>query len=369
VARVADVVVLLLLSYTETTRARAGDATAPWLRWPTARGSNACLDAGAFADKVERSLGRSPTVAANDARVTVAARIERVAGPSPGTATRWWGEIQVRGGDGAVRGTRSIDREDASCQPLADALALATALVLSADGAVPPPPVAASTTTLEAGPSSPSTPEPASKPAAVSPALLTARPRAAPVESARVETVPRARVPRSWKLGVEGGIAFGVGLLPEPSLGARASVFLQLQRGTKIFAAASAWSQQTSSIGAGRGAALSLAWVGLGACPLNGDWRAFAWRACARGDVGRLRVLGFGFTLSTSQDRVTGDAAAGVGVERRLVGPLYAGAATELIVPLIRDRIAYSGASGEVVPIFRPAPVAGIGELHLACVF
>lgn len=377
--RVVGTAALLVMSTAGVVRARDA-SVADWLQWTASPGADACLGAELFASRVERSLGRSAAVAASDAHVTVAARIERLALSAPRTTPRWWGEIRVRGNDGVWHGSRSLSRDGASCQPLADALALATALVLStdaADGPTPPRLSPGAAAPSEPGPAPDPTSEPTSQPMSapaaerppVRPVAEPPRPEATPVEYARAQEEPRAAASRSWQVGADGGIAFGIGVLPEPSLGATASVFVQLGGGTKIFAGARAWSQQTSAVGAGQGATLSLASLGLGGCPLNGGRHAWTWRTCARGDVGRLRALGFGFTRSTSQERLTADAAAAVELRRRLVGPLFAEASVELVVPLIRDRIAYSGSSGEVVTIFRPGPVAGAGALRLGCVF
>jgi len=344
-----------------------------WLQWSSVPGPDVCLIPEVFASKVERSLGRSPADAAHDATVSVTVRIERVGGASPEPQPRWRGEIQVHGRDGGAHGSRSLSRVGPSCEPLVDALALATALVLSSDATVHAPGRApgAGKTGAEwtAGPNSEATSAPATAPPPLRYAPQPSWSTAGPVENARVEAPLRSTPPSAWQMGADGGLALGMGLLPEPSPGVEASVFLVLAGGTKIFAAGSAWYPQVSSVGAGHGATLSLASLGLGLCPFYGGPRAWTWRTCARGDVGRLQARGFGFTVSSAQDRLTVDVAATLEIQRQLVGPLYAGVATELVVPLIRDRIAYSGSSGEVVPVFRRSPVAGAGSFRLGCVF
>lgn len=373
-ARIAGVAVVLLLCATGAARA-GGAASAGWLQWTSPPGTDACLGPDLFASKVERSLGHSATDAASDAHMRVAVRIEQVAGVAPGAPPRWWGEIRVQSRDGAVHGSRSFSREGASCEPLADALALATALVLSGDASEtlplrPPDGAGAGETGGPPGlTTSHSVAPPASDGPTVPPIRDDTRPPATPVESAHLEAESRTGAPRSWQVGVDAALAFGIGILPEPSLGLRASLFLQLGGGTKIFVAGSAWSKQTSVTGADQGATLTLATLGLGVCPWQTGWGAWALRTCARGDVGRLEARGFGFTRSLGQDRLTADAAVAGEVQRRIVGPLYAGVAAELVVPLIRDRIAYSGSSGEVGTIFRPAPLAGVGTFRLGCVF
>ena len=374
-ARVAVVVAALLSASVEVAWAH-DPGVAAWLQWSATPGPNQCLDADAFSEKVERSLGRSPTVAAKDAHVTVAVRIER--SPAAEPAPRWWGEIRVRGDDGLVRGSRQLDRAGPSCQALVDALALVTSLVLSDDGAVwspgpdvevPEPGVARPEPSAGPPVAERSSPAPAAEtPPGPTPRDGTTASVPSP-PSLRAEAVPRPSQAHRWKLGAGAGLAFGLGLLPAPALGATASVFVGSAAGRRVFVAAGAWSQQSPTVGAGQGVALDLAWLGAGVCPVGRDGRAWTWRACAQGEVGRLRAVGFGFILSTSEERLTVDVAAGAEVERRLLGPLRAGLSVDLVVPLIRDRIAYAASSGQTTAIFRREPVAAVGGLRLSCEF
>lgn len=339
-----------------------------WLEWATALVPDSCVDARGFADQVARSLGRPPLAAARDAHLTIVARIDRAS--PPGQPPRWSGEIRVRDDQGHWVGSRTIDREGLSCRPLGDALALATALVLAKEDAVPvavPPPDAAGAPTQDAP--------------AVPRALETPRPEVqeskkvsttvspSPELSASVEAAPPPAKARAWAVGVEGGLATAVGLLPDAALGGTVSVFFRFANGMKLFATGAGWSRQVVSTGAQQGATLELASLGAGFCPFGGAWRGFSGQACARVDVGRLRTTGFGFTVSYAPpDRPTVDAGAGLEVRRPLLGPVYASLSTGLVVPFIRDRISYDD-QGVVQPIFRPSPLAGTAELRLGASF
>src|SRR3569623_3417535 len=116
--RVAGAVVLLGALGIARTASSAPDG---WLAWSSA--SDGCGDAGAFAARVARALGRSPAMAASAAHVNVTARIAMAAGPG---APRRVGEVRRRGDDQRVLGSRVIDRRDGSCQPLVEAMAVVT---------------------------------------------------------------------------------------------------------------------------------------------------------------------------------------------------------------------------------------------------
>jgi len=333
-----------------------------WLEWATTDASGSCIDARGFANQVARALGRSPLAAARDARMTIVARVER-SSPTE-QPPRWSGEIRVRDDQGRWVGSRTIARAGLSCRPLGDALALATALVLAGET------VAQDTPLPEAGPSEPATTTaPTVSPPPESPRMEGPPANRPPELGARAQAAPPVTSPRTWSVGIEGGLATAVGLLPEPSLGGTVAVFLHFGAGWKVFATGGTWSRQVVSTGAEQGVTLNLASLGAGICPLDLPWHGFNGRICARVDGGRLRATGFGFAQSTVQDSFTADAAGAFEVRRPLVGPVYASFSLALVVPFIRDRISYEDRLRAVHPIFRPSPVGGTGELRLGASF
>lgn len=321
-------------------RADAASSPAGWLTWSSS--SALCGNAGEFAAGVERALGRPPALVAGDAHVNVSARIEAAAGAG---APRWVGQVQLRSADQRELGSRTIDRRDVTCQPLVEALAVVTALVLSDDGMVSAPPAASG----DRG----------------SPAAL------APPPSARAEvlaTLAPAPTPR-LRLGVEGVAKMGLGFLPRAAFGAEVALRLRGRDGVTGVLSFTGWRRQTVRDELGRGAVYQRLEVGLGLCPLavaRGRWDA---AACLGGAVGRLRVVGVGLATTSSEDRMVLDAGLGVALTRHLTGPLDLGLTAGLTVPLIRDRISYETSDGAAVAIFRESPVALIVGLRVTCHF
>lgn len=364
-------------------RAAGAGAAGPqaWLEWSSS--SSGCGDAAAFAERVEHALGRSPARAAAEAKVSVTVNV--TAHPAAATAdARWVGEVRLRGDDQRSLGARTIDRRDASCQPLIEAMALVTALALADDGIVSPRPAdPAEQGGLVGAPPLPApAPEPAAPPVTVSPAPPTGASEPAPPES--LPAAPRAepaaalsaspsRAPssRRWRSGVEGGAKLGVGLLPRVAFGAELSGYLRTASGWRMFLAFTGWQRQTSLDGAGRGASFQRLEVGLGLCPLTATGGRWDVAACLQGDLGRLTVAGVGFLPSSSstQDRLVLDAGVGAALSRRLSGPLAVGLNVAVTAPLIRDQIGYGTTDGGEISIFREAPVAFIGSLRLSVVF
>ena len=103
----------------------------------------------------------------------------------------------------------------------------------------------------------------------------------------------------------------------------------------------------------------------LAACPLHVARWGFDLAPCAGVQIGALRAGGFGFDLSRQQEQLVLDATLGADLRRRLVGPLFAAAYVEMIVPLVRDRFFYLTAGGVKNEVFRMSPVAGSANLAL----
>ena len=327
--------------------AGAGEGIAPtptrsWLQWSSSDPAGACADSSEFAQQVEKRLGRSPAIAAAELELSIDARIERLPGPPP----HWTGELRVHGRDGAPEGVRSIDRAGEACEPLTATLALMAALVLQPSGErspAPPAPVG-------------------------NPAPPPQRQVDAPAPEETVVAGEPGGSSRRWMISVAVGPAVAFGLLPDPSLAAEAAVAVR-RGGGMLVVSASLSSKESTFINATQGATLS-----RGAVEIAGCWSAPAWSSrtlalCGGAEVGRLRAVGFGFDLSTAQEHWSVDLAAGAELHQRIVGPLFAAIAAELLVPLQRDRIAYTDPSGRPEEIFTTAPVAGSGRLLIGVTF
>ena len=335
--------------------AHAGFAADGWLDWSSP--SALCGDASAFSARVERALGRSPALAAAGAHVNVSARVvlAAVAG-SP----HWVGQVHLLRGDGRALGSRTIDRGDASCQPMVEALAVVTALALADDGIVAAPAPAqldagAATSPVPQAPAPPEAPPPRNMPPPVAPVAALSR-------------SPAPVAPR-WRSGVTGGLKVGFGLLPRPALGAEVSAYLRTANGWKVFLAIDGWQRQSSLDELGRGASLQRLEVNLGLCPLtfiHGSWDG---AACLTGDLGRLSITGDGLPTASTRDRLVLDAGGGAELRRHLFGPVTAGLTAAVTAPLIRDRVSYGTTDGGVVQVFRESPAVVTGSLRLAVAF
>ena len=172
-----------------------------------------------------------------------------------------------------------------------------------------------------------------------------------------------------WTISLALGPALALGLLPDPSLAAEAAVAVRRGGGGILFVSAGLSAKQTAFINATEGATLSRGAVEIGGC-----WPAFGRGArtlalCGGAELGRLRAVGFGFDRSTAQEHWSVDLAAKAELHQRLVGPLFAALGAELLIPLQRDRIAYTDPSGRVAQIFTTAPVAGSGRLLVGVTF
>ena len=325
-------------------------STGDWLEWNRGGDAEACPEAEAFAAKVEKHLGRSPALAAAEARRRLAARIEREAS----NPSQWSAAVDVLDLSGTIVGSRTIAKSSDSCGPVADALALVAALVLSQQALA------------ESAPSPIHPPPPG-------PALDTATIVISPVFTSEVTPVAPASVapsrPRRWTLAVDGGLVVGLGILPGLNLGGEARLLVAPPAWPALYASFALWSERTKTIAAGRGAALDLWTVGLGVCPLRALSPSWALALCAGGDVGRLRARGFGFSTAASDEQWLVELSAGGLIQRRLVRGLSAAIGLEIVIPWLSGKVAYSRSAGESVELWQRWPVAGVGSVRLVYAF
>jgi hypothetical protein len=306
------------------------DGVEPWLRVVRSEGAEACASAALLGQKIAQRLGRSPEAASRRLSITIVARIQR-RNESP---VGWSGQIDVVGADGSTTGRRALELGGESCQPVIDTLAFATALILDSSAptdAIAPPPA----------------------------------PRL-PAQIADVSDEPSPPVPPPhWKVAVEGGAAVGVGLLPAPAPAGEVSIFVMAPKAPALYASIGVWTEERASVAMDRGATLSMALAGLGICPAVTNMVSATVVSCVGGDLGRLRARGFGLDSQATQDRWVADLTAGAHLRRPIWGGFYAALGVRLLVPLIRDQIAYRDTAGQTQDIFRMRPVAVVGQLRL----
>ena len=313
--------------------------TFDWLEWVRAGGAETCPDAMGFASKVKTHLGRSPAQAAHESGRRLVARIDReMAEPS-----RWSAIVEVFDSTGAVIGRRVIAKSSSSCEPVADALALVSALVLS------------DLSLAEPAASSANPAPPADRPA----------PNPAPAPT----TTVTATTPRSLAFAVDGGVAVSAGILPGLDLGGEVRLLVAPTAWPALYTTFALWQEAKKSIAPGRGTTLDLWNVGFGACPVYSRSPWWALGLCAGGDLGRLRAAGFGFSSTASDAQWTFAVTAGGQLQRKLGAGLSAALSVEIAALLLRGRVAYAGSAGESVEVWRASPMAGVGSLRFGYSF
>ena len=325
----------------------AENAPGDWLEWIRVEGSEVCPDAAAFAAKIEKQLGRSPALAAGESRRKLVARIGREANDP----SRWSAAVDVFDSVGSVVGRRTIVKVSASCEPVADALALVSALILSDLSLAEPELPLVHAAPLPAEPSS------ASEAAAIAPVSTPALPSDAPGK------------PRGWAFAVDGGLSAAAGLLPGLHLGGEVHLLWAPTAWPALYATFALWQQTEKSDATGRGANLDLWTAELGVCPSYAHALSWVLGLCVGGDLGRLHATGFGFSTTASAAQWIFGLSAGGQLQRKLAAGFSAALGLELLVPLARGRVAYAGTAGESLEVWRASPVAGTGSLRLGYAF
>jgi hypothetical protein len=315
--------------------------TGDWLSW-TAPSTAGCGDRDAFVAEVGRRLGRPPAAAADALGLSIAARVEQVAEPTP----RWIGELRVRTQDGAPEGVRTIERADETCAPITATLALMTALVLQASAPAPSP-----------APTPISPPPPPSR-APVVERAETAAPGGEP-------PAPRG----SWVIALRAGPGAGVGLQPGVVLLGEASAIVRPTGRVGLYATFVLASPSSAFLGPDDGATLSRTGLDLGVCAPDLVRSSRALELCAGAEVGRLRAFGFGFPSSTEQNLWSFAATASAHLRQTIDGPLFVAAGARLVIPFERDRIIFNGPAGVPLEIYQASAVGGSGELLIGVIF
>jgi len=332
------------LGHAEDARPAPRTSSLSWIRLPSA---DACVSTQDLARDVEARLGRAVFVSPSRADVSVEGRIER-------SATGFVATITLRDASGALKGTRELRRDGASCDGMREPLALVVSVMIDPDAALRPPP-APSASSAPAPPSASAAPPPPT--AAPPPTASAPRPPPPPPEPAK----PRA----PFRFDAGASVAGGAGLLPGISLGLGVDGILEPPDFIGLRAFGSVWLDDSVAVppGAGR-ATFSLLLAGAGLCPIALRNERVAFYACASGEFGRLTSRGAGFDLA-SPDGQSWLFAASVDarVSVRVGGPFVLRAGLSGLAPLVGDRFVARLSSGAETEIFRVSPVAGTGDV------
>jgi len=304
--------------------------------WVRTDGAESCPGRTALATDVTRRLGydafREPY---GQSLEGVVSRTER----------GWTVHLYNRGSDGTTLGQRTLESEEAECEALTDAVALAMALVVDPEAALRAPTPDAATAPDALPPTE--APEPVSEPAVD-----------APTAPAAEEPPARAAV----RLGV--GAAGSYDMIPGLGAAARLSVDGPILPELRWFGAVSFWPEQvathnTASFGIG------LTAFSLGLCAGAG-FDGFRFDGCATLDVGAVHVVVHSPTPLAPGQRLHVGATALLRLEARIVDPLWVGFFGGIAVPFVRYQYRVQG-HREVV--FEPSAVSPVLGIDLAVRF
>ena len=330
--------VALLVAVVPRSTAFAHEApAAEWLTWERGPGAESCPDARAFQEMIEERL-QSDAPAPATSPMRVVARIER----SQDAGSSWHAEIHLLNPANTLLGSRVISRDEGSCAPTAKALALVAALLLSNPPSSEPGP--------EPPPARPSRPPP---PAPVLPA--------APPE-------PPFRAP-AWTLGAQLEALGSLGLLPGLRPGGQLRLSVQPADWPELHATFARWLETEMPIGDTMSVRLNLWRTSLGASPWSWHGGPVEVGMALGPGVGRMHAEGFGYPGARSSNRWLFDFEAGGWIRGQLVGGLFAVASANIVVPLVRAHVTYTGPEGATAEAFRATAVGGLGCLGLVYLF
>lgn len=319
---------------TDVARADEGGGPA-WLDYSRGDGADGCPGPAEFAAMLEARLTAPAASMLTDAGRRLSAHLER-GKRGDGMPPTWLGEVRMAEANGELVGVRTITKRGETCAPVADALALVAALTMSNAPTVPA--------------AEDDAPETAPAPAAAPPPVLVGR-------------------PPTWHATVELGGAAGWGMLPGLAWGGHARTSFEPPAWPRWFVEGSYWPATRTTTAAAEGARVSFARAGFGLCPLAGETSRLRAGLCLGGGVGRTRAEAFGFASSTGQTLWAVDVAANAQVALRLSTRLHVGLGVDGLLPLSRNRLAYTASDGSTPRLWSAWPVLVSTHLCLGYTF
>jgi hypothetical protein len=235
--------------------------------WDVPPGTTGCIGLDELELAVETQVGRS-LFSRPPSDVTVVVKIEQL------KPSRWRALVSVRNAQGRVWGNREITSDPGNCRKLDPPLVLVLALMADSELLEEPP----------------SDPKPAAKPAPPLSPPKTDEPSEAtdaPDNEANPSPIVEPPSPsRRYNLDLEGSGVMGIGVLPSASLGAELGGELSSPSFIGLRGHAVAYVPQTSALASGGSIHFTVAYAGLGICPLRQDANPVVVEACVGADVG-----------------------------------------------------------------------------------
>lgn len=327
-------------TWAAVTRAADAPLEPSTLRWVRAPGAESCPEEADMVRAVDRRLGRSAFVPAEQAQLA----LETVIEPAPAGGFR--ARITLVRGDATV-GQRELESAEPDCAALAEKVALALALTIDPDAP------------LEAPEQSSSEPEPPPPPPPVVPPP---RPVAAP--SAPPPPAPPPPKADPLEIEAEAAAVIATGIVPPLAPGAalRGRLFLPewFPLGAELEGAY--FPKRSLESAPGKGAHFALAYAGLSLCTRPQRSSSIAFSACAGAEMGWLNAEGYGFDFKETFHSPVFLAGARGRVWFRPVPRIAVVTGPDVYVPFVRDYF-LTRTPERTTELFRMSPVGFAFEL------
>jgi hypothetical protein len=264
-AAVAFAVAIATLYAAQATAAEGDKGKTSSLSWLRMPGADSCIATQPLARAVEERLGRETFVSAAQADLSVEGRIEKK--PKGG----WRAVITMRDPNGALLGTRELERDEASCEAMTEPLALIIAVMIDPDAAMRP-----KTEPAKSDPTPPPSPPPVVDPPPTTPPTRDEPPVLGP-----------KRPLEPWRFEGGGHAMMLAGLAPELAWGAGVNGILYPPGSPIGFRGTTTLFLPTTAEGNGRKVDFDMLLFGGSICPTIR--RRVNLMGCIGGHVGILR--------------------------------------------------------------------------------
>lgn len=299
-----------------------------WIRLP---GAETCITASELGTRVERHLGRPVLVSPSVADVSIEGRVESTV---PASARRFRAVVGGTTRDGRTIGAREIVSPGADCRALDDGLVLVVALMIDPEAIAHAQPA---------------------EPTAPSPTTIT---REIVDERVVVREIERPPPSRPWIVQATVAGVAEVERLPGAAPGARVAVRAGPTRVAAFELSLGVVPSAELDVGS-RSVAYALFDAGLAFCPGLALGSRVEIAGCAGMRVGDVHSRGRDFPNAAEVDRGLADLAFGARAAVDVAGPVFAFAAANAMVPLVRQTTTATDADGRTVVLAEQSALGG----------
>jgi hypothetical protein len=157
--------------------------------------------------------------------------------------------------------------------------------------------------------------------------------------------------------------------LPTPAFGALLTAGVEGRGLPRVRLRFGGWLPEEERVEAAAGARFTRLTAGLALCPSLAERGRFGGFVCASQTITSTHGRGFGYDANRDRSQVGVELGAELRGALRLTRALRLELGTGLAAPLERDRYVYRDRDGDVVGLFRPAPVAWTTDLGFGVIF